>query len=379
MKYFLIFLSFVGLLFSQTNEKIILPSFVDAKTQVVVGEIFEVQLKVIVLSDDINSINTEFENGNSYVVFNPKRRWKSVNKNTFINTYYFKLKSKQSKLPVFNIVVSIKDIVKVFDDNDLGFDNDLKAQNSYSNLILNKNIDYPDYHVIELVDVPKFSKVIASNLVVKSFISKKYDDKNNIILFDIEANLSNLGDFNLSNGGINSFVSKLFNSKLSYYVIAPNYQNQINFVYFNTNTNKFKTINLNIDVQKDTLSTQTELNPQENKYILYKKIFVVMLFFIVLIFVIIKRKLLYLIILLILLIILFYIIKPYDSVVIEGNTAVKILPTKNSTIMYTIDNQISLKKLYEQNNHTKILLPNDKIGWIKNENIIEVKSFFHIN
>ncbi|CAA6807305.1 MAG: Unknown protein [uncultured Campylobacterales bacterium] len=373
-----LFLAF-GIAWSSVSEKIIFPNFIDPKTQVVVGEIFEVNLEVMVLSDYINSVSTSLKGGNEYKIYNPRSRWKKTKRNTFRNRYYIKLKSTESKLPAFNIKVSIKDEIKTYIDDGLGFDEEFSQKKSYTNLRLTKNVVYPDLRVIELSDIENFSNVIARELALKSQISKKYDDKNNIVLLDIEANLSNLEDFNLSNGGISSKEKKLFNSKVSYYEIIPDFKDSLEFNYFNTKKNTFENIKVEINIGKDTLSTQTELNPKTNKYILYKKVSFVVLFVLFLIIFLIKRKIIFLLILLILSVIIFINFKPYDIVTIKLNAPVKILPTKNSTIMYYMDEKNEVQKLLSQNNHVKVLLPNKKIGWIKNENIIKTKSFFDIN
>ena len=62
---------------------------------------------------------------------------------------------------------------------------------------------------------------------------------------------------------------------------------------------------------------------------------------------------------------------PIIKVEIAKDTKVSILPTKNSTIFYIAPSIQEVQILNKREDLIKILLPNDSVGWIKNEDIIE--------
>ena len=61
--------------------------------------------------------------------------------------------------------------------------------------------------------------------------------------------------------------------------------------------------------------------------------------------------------------------RPFSEVTVKPNTEISILPMENSRIFYTIKNEKNLKILGTYKNYTKVLLDDDKIGWIQNQSI----------
>ncbi len=83
-----------------------------------------------------------------------------------------------------------------------------------------------------------------------------------------------------------------------------------------------------------------------------------------------KRKKIFLIISIILLIISIIYLLPNEKAVVRKDTNVYILPTKNSTIFFRVENNQNVEILDRKNGFIKVLgLDNEFIGWIKEESL----------
>lgn len=224
------------------------------------------------------------------------------------------------------------------------------------------------------MEINTSQSVIASSLKVNKYKTTQFNDKNHIIVIEMEAKDSNLGDFKLNwvqKDGIDSFQDNLPFFKIFYYAIIPNYQKNFVFSYFNSEKNDFEKISLPIVVDADEVSTQIGLNPKESSLQAYKNGFYA---FIILSFVVLfirRRKFIYILLIVALLLLIFYDKTPINDIKIEPNTKVKILPTENSTIFHTIDRPMYAERLAVKKEYIKILLPNGKIGWIKEKSVIK--------
>ncbi len=81
------------------------------------------------------------------------------------------------------------------------------------------------------------------------------------------------------------------------------------------------------------------------------------------------KKFYYIILSAITIIFLFYTQVPITKVNVPANVALRILPMQNSTIFFRTDKPLEVDILLKKEHYTKVLLPNKKIGWIKNEDL----------
>ena len=359
IKLLVLLFSFVSFSFSQnlydlneTNSSALIPvkeksiflSYEKIPTKVYIGEIFSIKLKAIIANDDFEEITSQFTNYENIEIINPDAKWQWFSDNIFYNTFYIKANDVTSKLP--NISLNI-----YLDDH--------KIDSSL--------IEAAKPNIIKLNGSNQFSHVIAKSLKIKKHKTSQFDDKNLIIVLEIEAEQSNLNNFHLKDvirDGIDSSVNNLPFYKIFYYAIIPNHQKKFEFTFFNSITNKFEKLSIPIVVSDDKISTQIDLNPAQNNLQIYKD-GAYLIFTIILILLFIRRKKITYIVFLVLLIGLFlYDKNPLNSVKIEANTHIKILPTQKSTIFYITNRTLYAQVLDKKNNYIKILLPNGKIGWI---------------
>jgi len=157
---------------------------------------------------------------------------------------------------------------------------------------------------------------------------------------------------------------------LVYYFVTPIHKKKLIITYYNTKTKSLKDITIPILLQNELVSTQTDLNPNDSSFEIYKKVAVASLFIGFLILFILKRKKIFLIISLIFLIISIIYFLPNSIGIAKKDSFVYILPTKNSTIFFKLQNDQNVEILDKKNGFIKVLgRDSDFIGWIKEESL----------
>jgi len=151
-------------------------------------------------------------------------------------------------------------------------------------------------------------------------------------------------------------------------MIVPKNKKKIEFYYFNLKQEKFNKIEIPIILKQETISTQTDLNPEENRFFTPLNILILGIIAFFLIIFIIYQKIWILFFPLILGGYLIYVILPKGELILKRNTKVQILPTKQSTVIYITKEPQKAKILNKTDNYTKVEI-NKKIGWVKNEDI----------
>ena len=323
-------------------------AFTSFPKKVIINQRVAIDIKATVTKKDIKSIQTVFSNSKTYKILNPNTKWKKNNSHSYINRYYIKFLTVEPELPTFSVSVD------------------------FDSFIAKNSIKLNHIKVVTLKSDKFFSGVIASDLKLESHSEKKYDDKKNIILMEISAKSSNLSDFSLKfpiREGVDEFIDNNNEQKIFYFAIVDNSMKYFKFRYFDYISNKYILHNFKIVLQDQTLSTQTELNPKKNRYILYKTIALLIFAFLLIVIFIIKRKYFALVLAILILIYVGYTNIPMNSVMLKKGTGLKILPTQNSTVFYILEDDISVDIVHTKGKYIKVLLENKKIGWINSDDI----------
>lgn len=301
-------------------------SILKEPTSVHKNQKFEVKVKALVTTTDFTSLTTNFTNQSNITVMNPSSPWKKVSDDTYENSFYFKVKSSNFKLPIIE--------VKLWNSNSLIDISTIETGNiGFSNI--GKNDD-------------RFSKVIADNIILKAYKTKQYNNQEALTIIDIDAVNSNLEDFNLDNvveQGVSSIKEWENIQNLVYYVVTPIYDKNLTFTYFNSLSNSFKEVRVPLILQNELVSTQTDLNPNDSTFEKYKKVASTIVFIFLLILFIWKRKK-YLIPFVVITFIFALIYNlPNDKGKIQTDSFVYILPTKNSTVFFKADKELEVEVL----------------------------------
>ncbi|MEA2050044.1 MAG: hypothetical protein U9O56_04885 [Campylobacterota bacterium] len=341
-------------LFSYANDTVVAKdiylSYTSYPKRVFTNQVFDLNLKAVILksNNDFDKITTTFIDHENITIITDQPIWKKEKDSIYTSIFTVKVSDKNFRLPTTTIAL-IKE---------------------------NEIVDYltikPPKIIFEkiAIDQTYFSNIIAQELQVNSINTKQYTNNQLLITINIEAKNSNLEEFRLENyneQGIKHFQRAYPIDELYYYAIIPTHKKDIKFTYYNTTINDFKTINLNINLKEDLVSTQTNLNPYNSSILIYKQTLVGVFLFISMLLFLITKKDRYLAFITFFIIILAYLFIPNKKIIIDKGTKVYILPTKNSTIFHTLKQKKLVKIINTKNEFQKVLFQNQTIGWIKND------------
>ena len=188
-------------------------------------------------------------------------------------------------------------------------------------------------------------------------------------IIDVDAINSNLEDFKLKDieeQGASALKEVDETQNLVYYFVTPIYKKKIVITYYNTKTKNMKDVTIPLLLQNELVSTQTDLNPNDSSFEKYKKIAAIFFFIVFFLLFVWKRKRVFLIISGILLIISIIYLLPNEKGIVKKDSNVYILPTRNSTIFFKLENNQNIEVLDKKNGFIKVLgVDSEFIGWIK--------------
>lgn len=334
------------------NENNIIARYNNPPTKAFLKEQFTLNLRATIATDKYDHILTTFQGGRGYMVVNQDSLWLWDSSRFFVNNFIFKVLDTNFKMP--DIIISL---VK---------DNEIVEE-----FIL----DGIKIDVIKIGDnLDSFSSVIAKDMKIVSHFTRQYDNNSLLTLIELEAIESNLNDFYLKNfdkQGIESTKGNFNKTTMVYYVIIPLHLDKITISYYNKTTSRIETISSPITHTKDIVSTQTDLNPHNSDMLFYKKVgfsIIVGLFLILFIF---QRTKFNFAVLIISIVAFSYLFFPNPKISIPQDINIFILPTKSSSVFFKTDQPVEVEILEETKGYIKVLLPDDKIGWIDESDIIE--------
>jgi uncharacterized membrane protein len=348
--FYLIILLNIFLCTSLFAAKNLYLSYSKIPNQVYKNQKIEVIVKALITTDNFDSLSTNFVNSSNVNILNPNNPWKKVSNDTYINSYYFKLKQGNFRFPDIN--------VKLLNGSSI-------VDESY---LSSPSVRYSD---IAKGD-SRFSGIIAEKFILKAYKTKQYNNKEALTIIDVDALNSNLEDFKLhgiEEQGISNIKDDGNKQNLVYYFVTPIFEKKVIFTYYNSATKSFKDIKIPLVLQNELVSTQTDLNPNDSNFEKYKKIASIVVFILFLILLIWKRrnKILIFLTLVSFVITMMYNL-PNATGIVQKDSFVYILPTKNSTIFFKVENNQKVEILERKNGFIKVLgLDSDFIGWIKEE------------
>lgn len=328
-------------------SKILYLSYKNVPKKVYENQKFEIVIKALVTNQSIDSLVSSFSKQKNIVLLNPKNKWEKMSEDTYENRYLFKVKNKHFSLP--NINVKILKNGAVLDTTYL-----LAPKIRYSKIA---NGD------------KRFSKVIASNFILKAYKTKQYTNKEALTVVDIEAEDSNLEDFyiqEINEQGISKLKDDYKTQNLIYYFVTPVHQKKLILTYYNTKLKDFKELVIPLILQNELVSTQTDLNPNDSSFEKYKKIAVLVVSILFLLLFLWKKKKSFIFISMIFFIISIIYWLPNSVGIIKKGSYIYILPTKNSTVFFKLENDEKVEKSQKENGFIKVIGIDKKfIGWVK--------------
>lgn len=331
------------------KQKVIYLSYTEIPSRILQGEVFSLTIKALSTLDTTPELSYELSDLQGLSLLNeiPTRQQKG---RYFYDTFYFVATDETASLPDFT----------AFIQNDGMYE---YASTTLKGQALN---------VVALNPKKDFSNIIADSFEVIEYKTTSYDASHNIIVFRADATRCNIASFYLKNAfkqGVESIVASPFESKLIYYAIIDKNLENLNFSYFNLQKNTFLTIALPIIVYDDSVTTQSDLKPKDASREILKVIAASIVVAGGAILLLWRRKYIYIVFVIFPLVYIGYILVPSQEVCVKEGTNIYLLPMENGTIFEKIKKRSFLQKEGNTKEFVKVTLDNEKIGWVRNEDI----------
>lgn len=344
--FFLLFCAFIFAEEKIERPKIVYFSNIEYPKNIYSNQIFELKINLTIAADEFTNLRAIFDKS-EIKILNPNSPWRRIDTNNFENRYYLKALNKPFKIPTISVELLLPN-------------GELEKE----------SFVFDEIAPLPLKKSPSFSGVSGISLKITGQKISTFDEQNNIIVFELEGGLANLEDFYISGyqkQGIESkSLDEPFNQSILYYVILPKSVQLLEFEYFDINKSKYELIRIPNIPFDEKISTQSDIAPKSSLEI-YKIALFSLFTFIFFLMLIIKRKLIYLFLMLLPIGGIGYLLIPSEVIILKKDSAIYILPTKNSTIFYVTDKEIKAKLLDKKGEYLKIELDDGKIGWIKQE------------
>ena len=333
------------LLTSAFADKVLYMSYKDIPKRVVKGEIFSVTIKTLSTVEDFDDITYKFSNHYGLKVLNKTPEREFIGK-YLLDKFYFLTTKNRARIP--NITATIQ------------------AQEIYdSSSLVGKKLN-----VIALNPKDNFSNIIANSFNLVNYKTTSFDKKHNIVVFvatATNADISSLKFKNVFKQGVESSKLSYLDSRVTYFIIIDKKLEYFSFSYFNLLTNKFAIITIPIVLDDDSVTTQSDLKPQDQSHNKMKALIASVIALILIIFIVIRKKYIYTILIIIPFTYIIYIMIPSKEICIKKGSQIYLLPVENATIFETTQSEYKLLQEGKVKNFLKVKLHNEKIGWVRNE------------
>jgi hypothetical protein len=329
--------------------KVLYVNFEKKPQRVINGEIFSVTLKTLSTVSEFADITYELSNYKGIKPLNTIP-YRDQDSKYFHDTFYFLTTSSEVSLPDFTATLHDYNSTIYKDTTLLG----------------------EELRVVTLNPKEDFSNIIADSFELVEYKTTTYDDEHNIVIFVATAQNCDISSFKLQNvykQGIESMTESNFDSKIVYFAVINKKIENFSFSYFNLENNKFTLINIPIVVIEDSVTTQTDLKPKNQSHNRLKIIIASAIALIGFLFILWRKKYIYLVFIVIPLVYIGYIAIPSKEVCVKMGSEIYLLPMHNGTIFERAASVYHLQKEGSVKGFIKVKLQNEKIGWVKNEDI----------
>ncbi|MEA3370627.1 MAG: hypothetical protein U9Q40_04745 [Campylobacterota bacterium] len=367
MKLLLLSLLFISSLLA---NKVIYLSYDEVPQRVVKGEIFSVTLKALSTVRNFQDIEYTFSNETGLEILNTTP-YREVKGKYYYETFYFSTTASQAKLPdIEATLVTLDDYIglgsnptEIIDVDDYNNSDELND----TTLLIGAKLN-----VITLNPKKNFSNIIANTFELVEYKTTTYDNNHNIIVFVATATNSDIEKMNFQGvfkQGIESVTASYFDSRITYYLVIKKQIENFSFSYFDLTRNRFIRINIPIIVDDDSVTTQSDIKPKDQSRVVLKMQIAAAVAFIGFVFILWRKKYIYLVFILIPLVYIIYLSIPAKEICVKEGSQIHLLPVDNGTIFQTTYSQHYFQKEGNTKRFIKVKLKNERIGWVKNEDI----------
>ncbi len=332
----------------QAKQKVIYLSYHDENykenipERVFNGEYFPITVKTLSTIQQHNKVQYSFKGGRGATLQNPVPQ--RVNKGSYVlDTFYFLATSSTIVLP--DITASIGEE-----------ETTLKGQ-KIEGVSLN-----PD---------DKFAGILADSFTITSIDAKKYDNKHNILTFEAEAAHCNINRFKLNGAneqGFESVRNGVTTSSMTYYAVIPKKFETLEFTYFNLKKERYMKVRLPVELLDDSVSTQSDLKPTENKNYLIKSAIAGAVILVALILLIVYRKWWITLFIIVPGIYIALQATPAEIICVNADAPLFLLPIENATVFDRLPVQGNFEVKHSVEGYKQIT-HNNKIGWVSEDDV----------
>ena len=330
-------------------QKVLYLNYEKVPSRVLKGEIFTVTIKTLSTVKNFTDISYRLSNSKGLKLLNntPSRE---IESKYYHETFYFIATSEDAALPDFTATL-------------VDQSNERYAPTTLAGEKLN---------VISLNPKKDFSNIVANSFDIVEYKTTNYDALRNIVVFVATAANCDISALKLNNvykQGTESITESHLESRIIYYAIIDKKIENLSFSYYNLVKNQFVPIDIPIIVNDDSVTTQSDLKPKDQSNEIIKMGVAAGVAFLAFIMILWKKSYVYLLFIVIPLTYIVYVGVPSKEICIKAGTKIHLLPVSNGTIFETTQKEQHLKKEDEIKGWIKIQLENEKIGWIKNEDL----------
>lgn len=333
----------------QSLPKVIYLSYEKVPSRVLKGEIFTVTIKSLSTVKDFIDISYTLSNSEGVKLLSdfPSREKDSK---YFYETFHFLATSQSIRLPDFTATL-------------IGNNDEIYR----STTLLGQNMN-----VISLNPKKDFSNIVANSFEILEYKTTSYDNAHNIVVFVAVATNCDIAALSLNSvykQGVESITESYFDSKITYFAVIDKNMENLSFSYFNLQKNRFIPIYIPIVVDDDSVATQSDLKPKDQSREMLKMAIAATVAVIAFFVILWRKKYIYLIFIILPLAYIAYVGLPSKEVCLKEGSNIYLLPLYNGTIFETAEERQHLQKENEVDGWIKVRLDNEKVGWIKNEDI----------
>jgi hypothetical protein len=320
--------------------------FTDLPTGPYVGEIIALTVKLTPLDLASGNIEYTLQNEEGIRIFSDTPR-RSVKEDAVYDTFYFLVQSSSVRFPDITATLT-----------STGGTSETLTGTTLSATTLNPP--------------SSFANVLADKFEIINYKTTPYNNESNVVIFTVKASRCNISDFSIPNAIKQGFESKISNvgeSQMTYYVIIPNTETNLNFSIFNLKKQRYESLVIPIVVDDDTVSTQSDLSPTDTRHTELKvgaAIVVVLLLFAMFYW---RREKWYLYASALPMFYIVYALLPNQNICVKKDAPIYLLPIKNGTIFEMTLQEEHLEAEKKVGDFVKVHLKNDQVGWVNKRDI----------
>ena len=218
-----------------------------------------------------------------------------------------------------------------------------------------------------------YANVLAEKFEIINYKTTPYNNESNVLIFTAKASRCNISDFTIPNAIKQGFESKLSNvgeSQMTYYVIIPNTDQNLNFSFFNLKKQRYESLTIPIVVDDDTVSTgQSDLSPTDARHTELKVGAAAVTVFILFALFYWRREKWYLYLSAVPMFYIVFALLPNQNICVKKDAPIYLLPIKNGTIFEMTLQEEHLEAEKEVGEFVKVHLSDDKVGWVNQRDL----------